>query len=51
VETTGLADPAPVAQTSGEVDVERLNDWLGELLAAKGVDIFRSKGILAGVPA
>ena len=31
----------------GEVDVERLNGWLGELLAARGVDIFRSKGILA----
>ncbi|HEX4291378.1 MAG TPA: GTP-binding protein [Trebonia sp.] len=31
----------------GEVDVERLNDWLGELLADKGADIFRSKGILA----
>ena len=34
-------------EVPGEVDVERLNDWLGELLAAKGVDIFRSKGILA----
>jgi G3E family GTPase len=34
-------------EVSGEVDVERLNDWLGELLAAKGADIFRSKGILA----
>jgi G3E family GTPase len=31
----------------GEIDVERLNDWLGELLAAKGGDIFRSKGVLA----
>lgn len=31
----------------GDVDVEKLNSWLGELLAAKGVDIFRSKGILA----
>ena len=31
----------------GEIDVERLNDWLGELLGAKGTDIFRSKGILA----
>jgi G3E family GTPase len=38
-------------EVPGEVDVERLNDWLGELLADKGVDIFRSKGILAGVPA
>ncbi|MCO5996692.1 CobW family GTP-binding protein [Actinoallomurus rhizosphaericola] len=31
----------------GDIDVERLNDWLGELLSAKGTDIFRSKGILA----
>ena len=31
----------------GEIDVERLNDWLGELLPSKGADIFRSKGILA----
>lgn len=31
----------------GDVDVEKLNYWLGELLAGKGVDIFRSKGILA----
>ena len=31
----------------GEIDVERLNDWLGELLGSKGTDIFRSKGILA----
>ncbi len=34
-------------ELSGEIDVERLNDWLGELLASKGADIFRSKGILA----
>ncbi|MFI7616521.1 CobW family GTP-binding protein [Nonomuraea terrae] len=31
----------------GELDEERLNRWLGELLRAKGADIFRSKGILA----
>jgi G3E family GTPase len=31
----------------GELDEDRLNRWLGELLRAKGVDIFRSKGILA----
>ncbi|MGV0743761.1 CobW family GTP-binding protein [Mycolicibacterium sp. XJ870] len=31
----------------GDVDVEKLNSWLGELLSTKGVDIFRSKGILA----
>jgi G3E family GTPase len=34
-------------QLPGRVDVERLNSWLGELLSAKGTDIFRSKGILA----
>jgi G3E family GTPase len=34
-------------QIDGEVDVDTLNVWLGGLLAAKGVDIFRSKGILA----
>jgi G3E family GTPase len=31
----------------GEVDVQRLNDWLGWLLGTKGVDIFRMKGVLA----
>ena len=31
----------------GDVDVEKLNAWLGDLLSTKGVDIFRSKGILA----
>ncbi|TDD37453.1 GTP-binding protein [Nonomuraea terrae] len=31
----------------GELDEERLNRWLGELLRTKGADIFRSKGILA----
>jgi G3E family GTPase len=34
-------------KVDGEVVVDRLNDWLGELLSTKGVDIFRSKGILA----
>ncbi|OKH80532.1 GTP-binding protein [Mycolicibacterium sp.] len=34
-------------ELDGEVDVEKLNSWLGELLATKGIDIFRSKGILA----
>ncbi|CAN3131050.1 GTP-binding protein [Mycobacterium sp. smrl_JER01] len=34
-------------QFEGEIDVDRLNEWLGQLLAGKGVDIFRSKGILA----
>jgi G3E family GTPase len=31
----------------GEVDVDKLNSWIGELLSTKGTDIFRSKGILA----
>jgi G3E family GTPase len=31
----------------GEVDENRLNQWLGGLLRTKGADIFRSKGILA----
>ncbi|MFG1706619.1 CobW family GTP-binding protein [Nonomuraea sp. M3C6] len=31
----------------GEVVVDKLNDWLGDLLSTKGTDIFRSKGILA----
>lgn len=34
-------------QIDGDVDVDRLNTWLGQLLSTKGVDIFRSKGILA----
>ena len=31
----------------GELDEDRLNRWLGNLLRTKGADIFRSKGILA----
>ncbi|MGQ0464524.1 MAG: CobW family GTP-binding protein [Sporichthyaceae bacterium] len=31
----------------GNVDVERINTWLGVLLRERGADIFRSKGILA----
>jgi G3E family GTPase len=31
----------------GELDEDRLNAWLGDLLRTKGADIFRSKGILA----
>ncbi len=31
---------------AGEVDGERLNDWLGVLLQTQGPDIFRMKGIL-----
>jgi G3E family GTPase len=31
----------------GDVDGKRLNDWIGGLLAKKGQDIFRCKGVLA----
>ena len=31
---------------SGALDGEKLNNWLGELLQTKGIDIFRMKGIL-----
>jgi len=31
---------------SGELDGEKLNNWLSQLLQTKGVDIFRMKGIL-----
>jgi G3E family GTPase len=31
----------------GEVDPEKINDWLGWLLSEKGLDIFRMKGIVA----
>jgi G3E family GTPase len=31
----------------GSVDADKLNTWLGNLLATKGVDIFRSKGVLS----
>jgi G3E family GTPase len=31
---------------SGEIDGQRLNDWLGVLLQSQGADIFRMKGIL-----
>jgi G3E family GTPase len=34
-------------ELAGQVDPDRLNKWLGKLLAEKGVDIFRMKGILA----
>merc|ERR1711879_376775 len=37
---------------AGEVDSEKLNKWIGWLLKEKGVDLFRSKGVLAvkGMP-
>ena len=31
----------------GDLDSDRVNAWLGQLLMEKGVDIFRSKGILS----
>lgn len=31
----------------GTVDVDKLNDWLGELLGERGPDLFRSKGVLS----
>mmetsp|Transcript_21373 Transcript_21373/g.40223 ORF Transcript_21373/g.40223 Transcript_21373/m.40223 type:complete len:251 (-) Transcript_21373:129-881(-) len=31
----------------GEVDQKKLNEWLGWLLKEKGVDLFRTKGVLA----
>ena len=31
----------------GELDAKRLNDWIGGLLAKKGQDIFRCKGVLS----
>ena len=34
-------------EVQGDLDLERLNDWLGNLLRTKGTDIFRSKGILS----
>jgi G3E family GTPase len=34
-------------EVEGSVDVDRLNGWLMPLLRDKGVDIFRSKGILS----
>jgi G3E family GTPase len=34
-------------ELDGDLDPERLNAWISALLREKGVDIFRSKGILA----
>jgi G3E family GTPase len=34
-------------QADGDLDGDRLNTWLGRLLAEQGADIFRSKGILS----
>ena len=34
-------------EREGDVDPERLNEWLGELLRERGVDIFRMKGFIS----
>jgi G3E family GTPase len=34
-------------EIAGDVDGEKLNVWLGDLLATKGVDLYRMKGVLA----
>lgn len=34
-------------EVSGELDDDRLNGWLRDLLISRGADIFRSKGVLA----
>ncbi len=34
-------------EVDGDVDPERLNAWLGELLRKRGVDIFRMKGFIS----
>merc|ERR1712083_389799 len=34
-------------EVAGEVVQQKLNDWIGWLLREKGVDLFRSKGVLA----
>ena len=34
-------------EREGDVDPEKLNTWMGKLLAEKGVDIFRTKGFIS----
>ena len=34
-------------ERAGDVDPDRLNDWLSEILRERGVDIFRMKGFLS----
>ena len=34
-------------EVDGDVDPERLNNWLGQLLRERGVDIFRMKGFIS----
>jgi G3E family GTPase len=33
--------------TPGDLDLKKFNQWLGELLATRGPDIFRMKGVLS----
>lgn len=33
--------------TPGDLDPQKLNDWIGKLLQTKGNDIYRSKGVLS----
>lgn len=34
-------------EVEGDLDINRVNDWIGRLLREQGTDIFRSKGILS----
>ncbi len=34
-------------ECDGDLDIEKMNAWLGKLLAEKGIDIFRMKGFLS----
>ncbi len=34
-------------ERDGDIDPERLNEWLGQLLRERGVDLFRMKGFLS----
>ena len=34
-------------ECDGDVDIQKINDWLGELLAKRGIDIFRLKGFIS----
>jgi len=34
-------------QTVGEVDQAKLNEWISKFLQEKGLDVFRTKGVLA----
>lgn len=34
-------------ECDGDVNIQKINDWLGKLLAEKGIDIFRLKGFIS----